>query len=177
MPRLLVLSGLPASGKSTLGTKLADHLNLPFFDKDHFLERLFTDSVKVSPATRAKLSRQADVEFEAAVRSAERAVLASWWRHPKASSSSGTVPWWLQEKNDVFVEIHCVCSPDTAVVRFMGRTRHAGHNDKRWSYAELLATFVRQAALGPLHSSRAIVFNTENATTASRLTHLAETIC
>ena len=37
----IVVSGLPGSGKSTLGQQLATALGLPFLDKDTILERLF----------------------------------------------------------------------------------------------------------------------------------------
>ena len=36
MPLLLIVSGLPASGKSTLGARLARTLNLPFVTKDEY---------------------------------------------------------------------------------------------------------------------------------------------
>ena len=36
MPLLLIVSGMPASGKSTLGTRLAHALNLPFVTKDEY---------------------------------------------------------------------------------------------------------------------------------------------
>ncbi len=36
MPLLLIVSGLPASGKSTLGARLAAALNLPFVTKDEY---------------------------------------------------------------------------------------------------------------------------------------------
>ena len=40
-PRLVVVSGLPASGKSTVARTLAGALGLPLLDKDVFLEALF----------------------------------------------------------------------------------------------------------------------------------------
>jgi len=39
--RFIVVSGLPASGKSTLARRLAPALGLPLLDKDEILERLF----------------------------------------------------------------------------------------------------------------------------------------
>jgi shikimate kinase len=38
---LVVVSGLPGSGKTTLGRRLAQALNLPLIDKDDILDRLF----------------------------------------------------------------------------------------------------------------------------------------
>ena len=39
------LIGLPGSGKSTLGPKLAEAMNLPFFDLDHEIEKRTSKSV------------------------------------------------------------------------------------------------------------------------------------
>jgi shikimate kinase len=44
----VVISGLPGSGKTTLGRRLAPALTLPFIDKDDILDRLFES--KGSPA-------------------------------------------------------------------------------------------------------------------------------
>jgi predicted kinase len=40
-PRLLIVNGLSASGKSTLGTEIAASFGLPFFSKDTFKEIMF----------------------------------------------------------------------------------------------------------------------------------------
>ena len=40
-PLLLVISGMPATGKTTLGRRLAADLSLPFFSKDGLKETLF----------------------------------------------------------------------------------------------------------------------------------------
>ena len=40
-PMLLIITGAPASGKTTLGRRLADDLRLPFIGKDDIKERLF----------------------------------------------------------------------------------------------------------------------------------------
>ena len=40
-PVAIVISGLPASGKTTLGMAVAKSLSIPYLDKDHFLERLY----------------------------------------------------------------------------------------------------------------------------------------
>jgi predicted kinase len=44
LPALIIVSGLPATGKSTLAEKLAPELGWPLFAKDHFKELLY-DSV------------------------------------------------------------------------------------------------------------------------------------
>lgn len=45
----IVISGIPASGKTTLASQLAPVLNLPLLDKDDILESLF-DSLGIGDA-------------------------------------------------------------------------------------------------------------------------------
>ncbi|MFZ4462043.1 MAG: AAA family ATPase [Patescibacteria group bacterium] len=40
---LIIITGLPCTGKTTLGRKLAEELRLPFVSKDDFKELLFDD--------------------------------------------------------------------------------------------------------------------------------------
>ena len=176
MPRVVALTGLPASGKSTLGKLLATSLGYAFFDKDQFLEALFERQRSNSVETRASLSREADIAFEAAARKAQSAVVASWWRHPKSKLESGTPPWWLHAPGNHVVEVHCACAPEEATRRFMGRTRHAGHDDGRWCAPELLTVLTVQSALGPLLADKAIVCNTQATATSAQVAALAHLI-
>jgi shikimate kinase len=83
----VVITGLPGSGKSTLGVLLASALGLPLIDKDAFLEQLFELD---HASSRHELSRRADELFRTAAESATGAVLVSWWRHPHSLALSGT---------------------------------------------------------------------------------------
>lgn len=47
-PTLVIVAGLPASGKSTLAERLAEALELPLFTKDGFKERLY-DAGSIDP--------------------------------------------------------------------------------------------------------------------------------
>lgn len=44
-PKLIVFSGLPATGKSRLANQLAQHLRIPMFSKDHFESILYNDQL------------------------------------------------------------------------------------------------------------------------------------
>ena len=152
-PRLVVVSGLPASGKSTVARTLAGALGLPLLDKDVFLEALFASDGIGDAAWRRSLSQRADAAFARQAASAVAtggAVLASWWRHRLSPVASGTSTGWLAPWHGSIVEVHCRCPAAVAVQCFMSRHRHAGHLDGRWSQAELLASFEVQAALGAL---------------------------
>ena len=129
LKKAYVVSGLPASGKSTVGRVLATDLGLCFLDKDEFLEALFAKRGVGDLAWRQRLSRESDALFEAAARAGDSAVLVSHWRPDRGQTSSGTPTTWLSDAYSDVVEIYCVCSASDALRRFLARTRHAGHCD------------------------------------------------
>ena len=147
---LVIVSGLPASGKTTLSRKLSDALSLPLLDKDDILEAMF-DTLGVGDAAwRQRLSRASDEILQVLVRRSAGAVVTSFWRHPGVSSLSGTPTGWVASASTRVVEIYCECDPRVAADRFLQRERHPGHLDgaKRWE--DLLYRFRDLAARGPL---------------------------
>lgn len=159
--RHIIVTGIPASGKSTIGLAIAAALGLEMLDKDEILEALFNSRGVGDVQWRTSLSRAADeILRERALRS-EGAVIASWWRHPLSTVASGTPVEWLSALQGVLIEVHCVCKPHVATKRFKSRLRHEGHLDRFKPYADLLATFQQQGALGPLGVGLLIEVNTE----------------
>jgi len=146
----IVLSGLPGSGKSTLARRLASHWGIPSIDKDEFLDALFETRGIGDRAWRSALSRDADESFQQAALQSVAACLVSWWRHSKAAAASGTPTQWLASLAAPVIEVHCVCSVDVAVTRFLTRKRHVGHLDHTRSYDSLLEQFESLASLGPM---------------------------
>ncbi len=167
--RFVVVSGLPASGKSTVADALAAALGLPLLDKDALLEALFESRGSGDAAWRRALSAQADEAFERKAQASGGAVLVSWWRHPLSPTASGTPTGWLACLIGHVVEVHCCCSAATAAQRFMARQRHPGHLDGRWQLAELVASFEVQAALGPLGVGPMVGVDTDAALSADAL--------
>ncbi|WP_374709911.1 AAA family ATPase [Paraburkholderia terricola] len=166
----VVVSGLPASGKSTLARKIATVLDVPCIDKDDLLERLFLTNAVSDPTQRRSLSRLADLELMESARRSRASVLVSWWRHPRSNADSGTPIKWLGELHGPVVEVHCFCTPEVAVERFLARERHPGHLDSRWSREQLLEMFHNQAAYGPIYPDSAICIPTDHLTDVGPMT-------
>jgi hypothetical protein len=165
--RFVIVTGLPASGKSVIGRSIAAGLALPLLDKDDFLEALFQEAGPPDIRARQALSRLADESFRTRATSERRAVLISWWRHPRSPSESGTPSDWLPRLPGTLVEVHCVCSPTVAAQRFLARKRHPGHLDSERSYPRLLEQFNQQATLGPLGVGVLVKVNTDEVVDAA----------
>lgn len=161
MHRFIVVTGLPGSGKSTVGTAVAAALELPLLDKDDILEALF-DGLGVGDALwRTRLSRAADLVLQRLAVQSQGAVLASWWRHPRSQVESGTSTAWLRSLPGQVIELHCKCSPRIAVERFFARRRHAGHLDSSKSKAAELAKLEELASYGALGLGPLVELDTE----------------
>ncbi len=145
----LVVSGMPAAGKSTVAAGLAAQSSMPVFDKDLIL------------VERRTLSTRADSELASAVCESPHGIVVSWWQHPASQADSGTPIAWLRDLRGIVVELYCECVPEVAVERFRRRTCHPGHMDDRWSDAALLARMIEAAQLGPLNVGAVLKIDTE----------------
>ena len=165
-PRLfVVVTGLPASGKTTVGRALSNQLHLPFMDKDHVLETLFDALGAESPQGRTRLSRASDAVLESMALASQGAVLVSFWRRQGMSGASGTPTEWLSAlaASDAVVEVHCECDPAVAVDRFARRQRHPDHFDQRFSEEELLKGFRQLGMEGSMLGTAAVRVDTNDA--------------
>jgi predicted kinase len=169
MTRFVLLSGLPASGKSTVGHVIASGLGLSLIDKDVILESLFDDVTPTRPQQRSELSRIADAAFQSQALASAGAVLVSWWKHPHSVEDSGTPTQWLNGLPGAVVEVHCLCTPAVAASRFRARKRHPGHLDGKRSLAELLVKFNEHATHGPLGVGSLVQVRTDGAVSKSTL--------
>jgi len=136
--KYIIVSGLPASGKSTIGEKLAELLDFRYIDKDTFLEKLFVSRGIGNTEWRQKLSRDSDVQFVGEATRSKKAVVVSHWKTDTTEALSGTSTDWLRNPMYSVVEIYCSCSVETAVSRFELRQRHSGHLDNLKSKNELI---------------------------------------
>src|SRR5512134_3128001 len=101
----VVVSGLPGSGKTTLGRQLAGELGLPLLDKDDILDRLFEANGTGDSAWRRRLSRESDVILEREAAASNGAVLTSLWRVPGMAADSGTPTHWLRDLSNLVVNV------------------------------------------------------------------------
>ena len=146
----VVISGLPGSGKTTLGRRLAPVLNLPFIDKDDILDRLFEAKGVGNAWWRRALSRESDELFEREATRSNGAILVSFWRVPGMPADSGTPTDWLDSPTHHVVNVHCVCELDVAANRFLQRRRHPGHLNGESSSADVLASLRKLTQLPAL---------------------------
>jgi len=156
----VVISGLPGSGKTTLGRRLAPALSLPLIDKDDILDRLFESQGVGNAAWRRTLSLKSDVILQQEATSSDGAVLVSFWRLPGMPSDSGTPADWLNAPSHHVVNVHCACELEVAVSRFLQRRRHPGHLDGESSSAEALVNLRKLTQLPPLDIGQRIDVDT-----------------
>ena len=143
----VVISGLPGSGKTTLGRRLAPALHLPLIDKDEILDRLFESKGVGNGVWRRALSRESDAILQREAMGSNGAILASFWRVPGMPPDSGTPTDWLDAPYHHVVNVHCVCEVEVAARRFLQRQRHRGHLDDQSSSADVLDSLQRLVQL------------------------------
>jgi predicted kinase len=123
---LVVVTGLPGSGKSTLSGQLAAEMRLPLIGKDHFKEILF-DTLGVGDVAWSRRLGMAAIALQYdAMRHVESAVVDSaLW--PGVSEPQ------LEAVNRPMVQVYCDCPFEMARERFFSRvatgSRHPGHAD------------------------------------------------
>ena len=121
----VVVSGPPASGKSTLGSALAVELDLPLVAKDTIKDALMSVLPVPDVDASRQLGRAAVAAMLAVAREAPQgAVLESNFYRSVAVEEIRRLPGTV-------VEVFCRCDRGVATTRYRTRagTRHAGHFD------------------------------------------------
>lgn len=146
----VVVTGIPASGKTTVARSLAKGLSFELIDKDDFLEGLYELNDVRTWEDRKRLSRQSDVLFQKAGEKSGSAVLVSHWKPFGEGGESGTSTDWLNGAYTSLIEVYCSCPSDVAFDRFLMRKRHPGHLDQQRNRIELAQQFRRFESRYPL---------------------------
>lgn len=129
-PRLIVVTGLPGAGKTTVATRLAAGLGLASFTKDDLKEALFE---ALGPGDRAWSRRLSGASFELLHRIAAAELAAGRGlvvegnfdparegaRYRALAEASGARP----------VQVLLVAPGEVLCQRFAARARHPGHGD------------------------------------------------
>ncbi|HMI22757.1 MAG TPA: AAA family ATPase [Gaiellaceae bacterium] len=148
--RFVVVSGLAASGKTSLAEPLAQALDVPLISKDAIKEALF-EAVGYGGMTWSKtLSRAADAAMVRIAQDLDGAVLDNFWY-------AETVGELLAPLPRPIVEVFCRCDPDVAYERFRTRVRHPGHADQERDPDTLRAPFFTRAKKLPLRTLGPVV--------------------
>ena len=140
-PRLILITGLPCTGKTTIGKQIAERLSLPYLYKDGIKERLFEAMGWSDRAWSKKLSLAA---YSLLFYFAEELIKAgqSFVLEGNFSAERDAPKLKVLQKKYGFqaVEIQCVADGEELDFRFQKRwesgIRHPGHVDGE-TYEEL----------------------------------------
>ena len=145
-PLLLVVTGPPASGKTTIARAVARELALPLFAKDELKEALF-DSL--GTGDRAWSRRLGGAVFELLYAIAEAQLSAGCAALLEANFVRGTSePAFAALPSHRLVQIHCSAPEHVLLERYRGRRRHAGHLDD--ALVDDVVAAIRDARHDPL---------------------------
>lgn len=148
-PTLLLVHGLPASGKTTLAMWLAAQLGWPAIYKDEIKEILFDHigtkdrawSSQLGGATIEVLYYVMAMQLRAGVNSVAEC-------NYKPERASPRIREIVAETSAQCIQVLCQCDGLVRLRRFQARTRHAGHADGE--ITDALADVWRSESLAPL---------------------------
>ena len=127
LPLVLVVTGPPASGKTTVARQLASRLRLPLIAKDTVKEALF-DGLGVGDL--AWSQRLGEATYLAILALVEDSVMARASLVVEANFvRGGDFATRLAALPARFVQVHCSAPLEVLVERYGGRERHPGHVD------------------------------------------------
>jgi predicted kinase len=148
---LLIFTGLPCTGKTTLSRKVAEALAIPLIGKDDIKEIMYDNIGWSDKAFSAKLAHATfgimDYITEQHLKNGQSIVLESNYS-PKLASEKFRK--WQQTYDCTIVQIVCRTDTDVLAKRYYDRQhadRHPGHNDSG-TIEEYRASFLQRIENG-----------------------------
>jgi predicted kinase len=131
---LIIVTGLPCSGKTNLGRRISRMYKIPFISKDGFKERLFDSLGWSDRAWSKKLSGSSyEMMFYALEELLEVGLSCVLEANFDPKVHSEPLAKITQKFETRVVQIHCVTQPEILLERFRNRwergERHPGHAD------------------------------------------------
>src|SRR5689334_19364529 len=125
-PLLVVVTGMPSSGKTTVAEALAARLQLPLVAKDDLKESLFGT---LGPGDVAWSGRLGDAAYELIFTLARRMLAAHVSLIVEANFFAGQAARFRALPGHRLVQLHCDAPLPLLLERYAARERHPGHND------------------------------------------------
>jgi predicted kinase len=131
---VILINGLPGSGKTTLSRLLGKALDVPVVSKDHIKEALADISLgHISSRKLGEISSETMWQLVSAIPGT--AIVESWWYRPR--DLRFVIDGLAQSGSPDVVEIWCEIPSAVAWERYLERQRHWIHpavpSDKDWS--------------------------------------------
>lgn len=141
---LIIISGPPASGKTTLGSIIADNLDFEFLAKDEIKERLFNSGARTTYDYSWYEKRAKDLLFDnlrlAIAKNQSLVIEANFIKSDKKRLIS------CLNKSMYITEMYCSARGMTRFSRFVKRNesgmRHKAHYDRRWYTSVFLSSLL-----------------------------------
>jgi predicted kinase len=137
-PLLLIVNGLPGTGKTTLARRLAADMALPVFSRDGIYETLYDALGRHSPGPPPQLGAASFAllySVTSAVLAAGQPVIVEGYF---GRSALRTAEFLRMRQTCAFMPFQIVCRADGRILleRFLARAgtpeRHSGHQDMEW---------------------------------------------
>ena len=150
-PWIIVITGLPGTGKTTLSKHLADALSVPLIAKDAIKEIMYDTIGWSDKEFSGKLARATFVIIEYVIEEnlrTSRSIMVESNYAPKLASKQ--FQEWQEQYGCVITQIVCRTDLDVLAQRYLDRIKrgqsHEGHIDNNGTFESYRADFERRVA-------------------------------